>query len=109
MFLLGIPHYQADQLAQLAQPHLPSIPKIGTLPTAPVQDPVPEAVGTAEVAVQEILDSIQAVHSTNKIQILTPAALVDFQIPLQEEARVHLPAEEEVDNAYHFYNLGNCS
>lgn len=106
---MEIPLYQADQLVQPAQRHLPSIPKIGTIPTAPVQVLVPEAVGTAEVAVQEILDSIQAVHSTNQIQILTPAALVDFQIPLQEEARVHLPAEEEVDNAYHFYNLGNCS
>ena len=109
MFQVEIHHFQPAPHVLHVHLHLPSTPKIGTIPTAPVQVPVPEAVGTAEVAVQEILDSIQAVHSTNKIQILTPAALVDFQIPLQEEARVHLPAEEEVDNAYHFYNLGNCS
>jgi hypothetical protein len=65
--------------------------------------------GIAEVVVEEIRVSIQVIHSTTKIQILTPAVLVDFQILLQEAAQDHLPAEEEVDNANHFYNFGNSS
>lgn len=64
--------------------------------------------GIAEVVVEEIPVSIQAIHSTI-IQILTPAVLVDLQILLQEAAQDHLPAEEEVDNANYFYNFGNSN